>query len=134
MNLAWWAVPLDVKSCTRKGSVMIPTSEGAHPVPLFAALRAGASVFPRQQDHVVGEVECDFRERKIGVVELLPINLSAVAVLANDGAAMLAVDCEFPDLKRLGADRLFVPLRNGNDVEQPVSAAMLGNVLGSIRV
>jgi hypothetical protein len=67
----------------------------------------GASVFPRQHDYVVRAIECDFRQGKIGVVEALPVHLFAVAVLTGDGAALLAVDRDFPDLKRLdGAVRV----------------------------
>jgi hypothetical protein len=44
------------------------------------------------------------------------------------------MDLERPDLKRLCLDSLLVFLGNGDDVEQPIGAAMLGDALGTIGV
>src|SRR5882762_9567902 len=83
-------------------------------------------------DHAVGAaIKLHRGQRKIGVLKLLPVKLFAVAVVAGDRTLLIVMDLERPDLKRLCLDSLLVFLGNGDDVEQPIGAAMLGDALGT---
>src|SRR5262249_23705563 len=86
-------------------------------------------------EHAVGAaIKLHLGQRKIGVVEVLPVKCFCVAVITGDCALVIVMHFERPDLKWLGFDCLVMLLGYGDDVEQPVGAAVFGNVLGSIRV
>src|SRR5258707_875720 len=105
--------------------------------------RTTALVFAGQQDdaldalaeHAIGAaIKLHHGQRKIRVLQLLPVKLFAAAVITGDRAFLIVVDLERPNLKWLGVDGAVMLLRNGDDVEEPIGAAVLGDVLGSIRV
>src|SRR5689334_1633863 len=91
------------------------------------------SVFARQVDGVAGEPEGDFGEWKVCEGNVLFVDLPAVSVLTGKDCRVVAfIDFQRPDLERLGGDLLVVRLDDRDLVEQPVSAACIGNVLGTI--
>jgi hypothetical protein len=92
------------------------------------------SVFARQKDGVVGEPERDFGNREVGKIERFLEYLVAVAVLASEDAAMAhEINLERPDLKFFGGNALVVGLDEGDFVQQSVSAAAIGDMLGPVR-
>ena len=90
-----------------------------------------ASIFARQQDHTVGEVQVDFRQGKVGVVDGFREHHAAVAVLANQAGAAVGLHCQFPKLEFHGGDGL---LGERDGVQQPVRAALLGDVPRAVGV
>jgi hypothetical protein len=64
------------------------------------------SVLARQVDDVVGEVQRDFIQRKIQVLDLLGENDVAVAIVARQRSASVGMHGEFPHLKFLVGDSL----------------------------
>lgn len=91
------------------------------------------SVFAGQQDGVVRNPKGDARHRKIRVVQRLLINGVAVAVLANEGAGVVGIDDQLPALEGLRRHGLFIPLRQRDFVQQPVSPPCVRNMLGPVR-
>ncbi len=45
---------------------------------------------------------------------------------------MVGLDAQLPDLKFLGGDPLLAALREGDLVEQPIGAALIGDVFGAV--
>src|SRR5208337_4225526 len=64
------------------------------------------SVLARQVDHVVREIQCDFIQRKIGVLDLLGERDVAVAIVARKRSGSVGTYGELPDLKFFGGDSL----------------------------
>ena len=96
-------------------------------------LSAG-SVLARQVDNVVGEIQRDFIQRKIRVLDLLGEHDVAVAIIAGERSGPVGAHGEFPDLKFLGGDSLVVGLNDRDFVEKPIRSAVLGNVLRAVGV
>jgi hypothetical protein len=93
----------------------------------------GPSVFGRQIDDVVSEPQRDRLHGKIRELKLLHIDDIEIAVFAGDGSGMVGPHGQLPDLKPLGGDAPLVPLTENNGVKYPVSASLVGNVLGAVR-
>jgi hypothetical protein len=66
------------------------------------------SVFAWQVNDVVREIESDFVERKIGVLDLLLEHGLAVAILATERRGAVGSDFQFPYVERLAAYGLVV--------------------------
>ena len=92
------------------------------------------SVLARHVDHVVGEVQCDFIQRKIGVLDLLAEHDIAVAIVARKRGGSVGTHGEFPDLKFLGGDTLVVGLNDRDLVQKPIRPTVLGNVLRAVGI
>ncbi len=92
------------------------------------------SVLARQVDHVVSEIQRDFIQREIGVLDLLGVHDIAVAIVARQRGAPVGTHGEFPCLKLLGGDSLVVGLDDRDFVQKPVRPAVLGNVLRAVGV
>ena len=92
---------------------------------LCERIEQGVSVFAGQEDdalntlpdRAVSAAKLHRGQRKIGVVEFLPVKLFAVAVVTGDRALLIVVDLERPNLKWLRFDGFAVPLGYGDDVE-----------------
>jgi hypothetical protein len=91
-------------------------------------------VFARQEDGFVGEIEGDFLKREVGVVEPLFEHDMPVAVVASERRGLVGIDGQFPELKFLDGHSLVVALREGDLVEQPISATSIGHMLRPVRV
>jgi hypothetical protein len=85
-------------------------------------------------DHVVGEVQRDFIQRKIGVLDLLGEHDVTVAIVARQRSSSIETYGELPDLKFLGGDSLVVRLNDRDFVQKPIRPAVLGNVLHAVGV
>ena len=85
-------------------------------------------------DHVVGEIQCDFIQRKIGVLDLLGEHDIAVAIVARKRGASVGTHDELPDLKFFGGDSLVVGLNDRDFVQKPIRPTVLGNVLRAVGV
>jgi hypothetical protein len=91
-----------------------------------------AKVFAGQQDGVVGEVELDLVERKIGPVDHVCVDGMTIAVFAGEFGAAVGGDGERPKLESFGGDSFFVPPRDRDGVEKPIGSAGVGDVLRTI--
>ena len=92
------------------------------------------SILAWQVDNVVGEVQSDFIQWKIGVLDLLGEHDVAVAVIARKRRGAVGAYGELPDLKVLGGDSLIVGLNDRDFVQKPIRPTVLGNVLGAVGV
>jgi len=100
----------------------------------YLPARAAQLILARQMDDVVGEVELHFVQREIGERDILRVNHVAVAIVTEDGSAVVRANLQLPDLKLFLSNAGFVLLSDGNDVEQPVGAALLGKELNAVSV
>jgi hypothetical protein len=85
-------------------------------------------------DHVVGEVQRDLIQRKVGVLDLLGEHDIAVAIVARKRDGSVGTYGEFPDLKFLGSNSLVVGLNDRDFVEKPIRSTVLANVLRAVGV
>jgi len=85
-------------------------------------------------DHVVGEVQCDFIQRKIRVLDLLGEHDVAVAIVARQCSGSVWTYGEPPCLKFLGGNSLVVGLNDRDFVQKPIRPTVLGNVLRAVGV
>jgi hypothetical protein len=85
-------------------------------------------------DHIVGEVQSDFIQRKIGVLDLLGEHDVAVAIVTRKRSGSIGPYGELPDLKFLRGDSLVVGLDGGDFVQKPIRPTVLGNVLRAVGV
>jgi hypothetical protein len=85
-------------------------------------------------DDVVGEVQGDFIQREIGVLDFLREYDIAVAIVARKRSGSVGTYGEFPGLKFLGGNSLVVELNDRDLVQKPISSTVLGNVLCAIGV
>jgi hypothetical protein len=92
------------------------------------------SVLAGQMDHIVGKVQSDFIQRKIGVLDLLGEHDVAVAIVARKRSGSVGPYGELPDLKFLGGDSLVVGLNDRDFVQKPIRPTVLGNVLRAVGV
>jgi len=85
-------------------------------------------------DHVVSEIQCDFIQRKIGVLDVLGEHDVAVTIVARQRSGSVGMHGELPDLKFLGGNSPVVGLNDCDFVQKPIRAAVLGNVLRAVGV
>ena len=85
-------------------------------------------------DHIVGEVQRDFIQRKIGALDLLGEHDIAVAIVARKRSGSIGTHGELPDLKFLCGDSLVVGLNDSDFIQKPIRSAVLGNVLRAVGV
>ena len=86
-----------------------------------------------QVDDVVGEVEFHFGKREVREEDLLRIDRVSIAVVAEHGRATVRVNLQIPDLELFAGNAGVMLLGNCDDVEQPVSAALVGKELCAVR-
>ena len=94
--------------------------------------RALPSVFRRQEDRIVREIELDFVERKIRERDVLRIDDVAVAVVGNEACAPVFIDLQCPNLEFFGGDVLLEALRDRDGIEKPVGSAFVGDVFRAV--
>ena len=87
-----------------------------------------------QVDDVVGEVQGDFIQRKIGVLDFFGEHDVAVAIVAGKSSGSVGTYGELPDLKFLGRNSLVVGLNDRDLVQQPICSTVLGNVLCAVGI
>ena len=83
---------------------------------------------------IVGEVQGDFIQRKIGVLDFLGEHDVAVAIVARKRSGSVGMYGELPDLKFLRGDVLVIRLNDRNLIEKPIRSTVLGNVLRAVGV
>jgi hypothetical protein len=89
-------------------------------------------VLARQVDRIVGKSQLDLRQREIGERDRLCEDDLAVAVLTAEGCSAIRLHGELPDLKRCYHDGFDAALSQRDLVEQPVGAAVVGDVFRAI--
>src|ERR1017187_7023950 len=92
------------------------------------------SVLAWQMDHVVSEIQRDFIQREIGVLNLLGEHDVAVAIIARKRSGSVGTYGEFPDLKFLGGNSLVVGLNDRDFVQKPIRSTVLGNMLCAVGI
>jgi len=92
------------------------------------------SVLARQVDYPVDEIECDFIQWKICVLDLLGEHDLAVAIIACKRSGSVGAYAELPDLEFLGGNSPVVGLNGGDFVQKPICLTVLGNVLRAVSV
>src|ERR1700678_2586881 len=125
--LSWGGGRLVRGSLTR-GEIKIPRQRGC------LARVSRRSVLARQVDYPVGEIQRDFIQRKIGVLNLFGEHDIAVAIVARERSGSVGTYGEFPDLKFLGGNSLVVGLNDRDLVQKPICSTVLGNVLCAVSV
>ena len=85
-------------------------------------------------DDAVGEVQGDFIQREIGVLDLLLEDDVAVAIVACKRRGAVGTYGELPDLKFFGGDTLVVGLNDRDLVQKPICSTVLGNVLCAVGI
>ena len=85
-------------------------------------------------DYPVGEVQRDFVQREIGVLDFLREHDVAVAIITRKRGGSVGTYCELPDLKFLGGNSLVVGLNDRDFVQKPIRPTVLGNVLRAVGV
>lgn len=89
-------------------------------------------VFAGQQNRVVGAIELDLAEGKVGVVEELGVNDAAVAVITGKHGCAIGVDLERPKLKGFGGNLFLAALADRDGVEKPICATCIGDVFSAV--
>src|SRR5207244_12542687 len=102
------------------------------PAPATTGAGLVGSVFARQVNHVVGEIQRDLVKREIGEFDFLGVDDVAVAVVAGERCGVVGPDSELPDLALFGGNALVVRLDDGDFIKQPVGAGGVGNVLRAV--
>src|SRR5882672_1761692 len=92
------------------------------------------SILAWQVDDVVGEVQSDFIQREISVLDLLREDDLAVAIVTRKRSCSVGIYGEFPDLKFFGGNGLVVGLNDRDFVQKPVRSTVLGNVLRAVGI
>ncbi len=85
-------------------------------------------------DDVLGEVQRDFIQREIGVLDVLGEHDVSIAVVAGKRSGSVGMYNELPDLKFFGVDSLVVGLNDRDFIEKPIRPAVLGNVLRAVGI
>jgi hypothetical protein len=93
-----------------------------------------AQLLARQVDYLVGEIQCHFIQRKVGVLDPLGEHDVAVAIVARKHSGPVGTYGELPDLKFLGGNSLVVGLNDRDFVQKPIRPTVLGNVLRAVGV
>lgn len=113
------------------------TTNVERPAPARTPARAKRqrwSILAWQVDDVVREVQCDFIQREIRVLDLLGEDDVAVAIVARKRTGPIGTYGEFPDLKFLGGNSLVVGLNDRDLVQKPICSTVLGNVVRAVGV
>src|ERR1700687_6436358 len=105
-----------------------------NPYQRAAARVSLCSVLAWQMDHVVSEIQRDFIQREIGVLDLLGEHDVAIAIVARKRSGSVGTYGEVPDLKFLGGDSLVVGLNDRDFVQKTLRSAVLGDVLRAVGV
>jgi hypothetical protein len=92
------------------------------------------SILAWQVDNVVSEVQSDFIQREIGILDLLGEHNIVVAIVARKRCGAVRAYGELPDLKFLGGKSLVVRLNDRDFVQKPMRSTVLGNVLCAVGV
>jgi hypothetical protein len=92
------------------------------------------SILAWQVDNVVGEVQSEFIQRKIRVLDVLGEYDVAVAIVARKRSGLVRTYGEIPDLKFFGGNGLVVRLNDRDFVQKPIGSTMLGNVVRAVGV
>src|SRR5712692_10809716 len=85
-------------------------------------------------DYVVGKIQCEFIQWKIGMLDLLGEHDIAVAIIARKRSGSVGTYGELPDLKFLGGNSLVIGLNDRDFVQKPIRPTVLGNVLRAVGV
>jgi len=104
------------------------------PAPVVSRRGRAQLILTGQVNHIVGEVELHLVKREVREGDLLRVDGIPIAVVAEDGRATVGVNLQVPDLELFAGNARIMLLSNCNDVEQPVSAALLGKKLSAIGV
>ena len=83
---------------------------------------------------VVGEVELHFVKREVRERDLLCVNRVPIAVVAEHGRATGGVNLLVPDLEFFAGNASIMLLRDCDDVEQPISATLVGKELCAVGI
>jgi len=83
-------------------------------------------------NHVVGEVELHFVKREVREGDFLRIDRVPIAVIAEHRRATVGVNLQVPDLELFAGNAGIMLLGDCDDVEQPVSAALVGKELCAV--
>ena len=83
---------------------------------------------------VVGEVELHFVKREVREGDLLRVDGVSIAVVAEHGGAAVGVNLQVPDLEFFAGNASIMLLSDCDDVEQPVSAALVGKELCAVGI
>jgi len=84
-------------------------------------------------NHVVGEVELHFVKRKVREGDFLRVDWGPIAVIAEHSRGTVGVNFQVPDLELFAGNASIMLLGDCDDVEQPVSAALVGKELCAVR-
>ncbi len=71
-----------------------------------------------QVNHVVGEIQGDFIEREVGIVDLLRQDGVAVAVAACQRCGLVGTYNQLPDLEFRRSHALVIGLNDGDFIEE----------------
>src|ERR1700733_1073352 len=122
-----------VSGLSRGASIAAGREVKRKPAPAKTPVRVSrCSVLAWQVDYVVGEVQRDFIQREICVLDFLSEHDVAVAIVARKRSASVGTYGELPDLKFVGGDSLVVRLNDRDFVQKPIRLTLLGNVLGAV--
>ena len=91
-------------------------------------------MFAGQIDRAVGEEQRDLIQRKISEAQFLAVERVVVPVCADQHGGVIGADFERPDLKLGLGQRLVVGLDDGDFVQEPVRASVVGNVSSAVCV
>ena len=95
--------------------------------------RAYPSVFRRQENGAVGEVELDFLDWEIRERDVLRVNDVVVAVVTDEAGRPVGIDLQLPDLEFFRGNSLLETLADRDGVQKPIGAAFIGDVFGVVR-
>lgn len=85
-------------------------------------------ILVRQKDGAVGEIEADFRKRKVGIFDLLGEHHAVIAVIASEDGGLVRINGKSPYLEFHGGN-CWLGLAESDFINQPVGSAMLGDEL-----
>jgi hypothetical protein len=94
--------------------------------------RAKPSVFRRQENGVVREVEPDLIDREIRKLDVLCVNDVAIAVIADERCGSVFIDLQPPHLEFLARHSLLIKLSDGDRIQKPVGSAPVSNVFRAV--
>jgi hypothetical protein len=91
------------------------------------------SVFARQEDNVVSEVEGDLLQREVCIGNRFRANDIAVAVLTREGGGLVGMHPQCPKLEGFGGHALGEALCQGDLIQQPIGSSGVGHILSAVR-
>ena len=90
-------------------------------------------ILARQQDGLIGEVEADLVQREVGEFDLLGEHHAVITVVTGEGCGLVGRNGQAPNLEFFGGDGR-LRLVEGDFVDQPVSSAMLSDILRALGI